>query len=153
MIFNYILMLTMIFTMVRAFMMSIDRVYIIFWVSVFGLFFIAWYSGNPFEQYAFINRALGPYWWGYWAMIFCNVVVPQFYWFKTFRRHVPFLFITSILVNIGMWFERFVIVVITLHRDFLPGAWSMYHPTIWDVAVYLGTFGIFFTGFLLFLRF
>ena len=86
-------------------------------------------------------------------MIFCNVVVPQFYWFKTFRRHVPFLFITSILVNIGMWFERFVIVVITLHRDFLPGAWSMYHPTIWDVAVYLGTFGIFFTGFLLFLRF
>ena len=86
-------------------------------------------------------------------MIFCNVVVPRFYWFERFRRHVPFLFITSILVNIGMWFERFVIVVITLHRDFLPGAWAMYHPTMWDVAIYLGTFGIFFTGFLLFLRF
>ena len=116
-------------------------------------FFIAWYSGNQYEKYAFINRALGPYWWAYWTMIFCNVVVPQFYWFKRFRTHVPFLFITSILVNIGMWFERFVIVVISLHRDYMPSAWAMYSPTIWDIAIYLGTFGIFFTGFLLFLRF
>tara|TARA_Y100001970_G_scaffold218137_1_gene267460 strand:+ start:1 stop:909 length:909 start_codon:yes stop_codon:yes gene_type:complete len=116
-------------------------------------FFVAWYSGNPYESFAFVNRALGPYWWGYWAMIFCNVVVPQFYWFEKYRRHIPFLFITSILVNIGMWFERFVIVVITLHRDFMPGAWAMYNPTIWDVSIYLGTFGLFFTGFLLFLRF
>ena len=73
-------------------------------------FFVAWYSGNPYESFAFVNRALGPYWWGYWAMIFCNVVVPQFFWFEKYRRHIPFLFITSILVNIGMWFERFVIV-------------------------------------------
>jgi len=116
-------------------------------------FFVAWYSGNPYESFAFVNRALGPYWWGYWAMIFCNVVVPQFFWFEKYRRHIPFLFITSILVNIGMWFERFVIVVITLHRDFMPGAWAMYNPTMWDVAIYLGTFGLFFTGFLLFLRF
>ena len=116
-------------------------------------FFISWYSGNPYESYAFINRALGPYWWAYWTMIFCNVILPQFFWFKRFRTHVPFLFIASILVNIGMWFERFVIVVISLHRDYMPSAWAMYSPTIWDIAIYLGTFGIFFTGFLLFLRF
>jgi molybdopterin-containing oxidoreductase family membrane subunit len=116
-------------------------------------FFIAWYSGNPYESYAFINRALGPYWWAYWTMISCNVILPQFFWFKRFRTHVPFLFIASILVNIGMWFERFVIVVISLHRDYMPSAWAMYSPTIWDIAIYLGTFGIFFTGFLLFLRF
>jgi molybdopterin-containing oxidoreductase family membrane subunit len=116
-------------------------------------FFVAWYSGNAYESFAFVNRALGPYWWGYWAMIFCNVVVPQFFWFERYRRHIPFLFITSILVNIGMWFERFVIVVITLHRDFMPGAWAMYNPTIFDVSIYIGTFGLFFTGFLLFLRF
>ena len=116
-------------------------------------FFISWYSGNPYESYAFINRALGPYWWAYWTMISCNVILPQFFWFKRFRTHVPFLFIASILVNIGMWFERFVIVVISLHRDYMPSAWAMYSPTIWDIAIYLGTFGIFFTGFLLFLRF
>ena len=80
-------------------------------------------------------------------------ILPQFFWFKRFRTHVPFLFIASILVNIGMWFERFVIVVISLHRDYMPSAWAMYSPTIWDIAIYLGTFGIFFTGFLLFLRF
>ena len=79
-------------------------------------------------------------------MIFCNVVVPQFFWFEKYRRHIPFLFITSIFVNIGMWFERFVIVVITLHK-LMPGAWAMYNPTIFDVAIYLGTFGLFLLDF------
>jgi len=86
-------------------------------------FFIAWYSGNPYERYTFINRAFGPYWWAYWTMITCNVVVPQFFWFKSIRTNMIIVFIMSILVNIGMWFERFVIVVTSLHRDFIPSNW------------------------------
>ncbi len=116
-------------------------------------FFIAWYSGNQYEAFTFINRALGPYAWAYWIMIFCNVVVPQFFWFKKIRRSVVLLFIASILVNIGMWFERFVITVTSLSRDFLPSSWDYYSPTIWDIATFLGSFGLFFTLFLLFLRF
>jgi Ni/Fe-hydrogenase subunit HybB-like protein len=116
-------------------------------------FFIAWYSGNPFERFAFINRAMGPYWWGYWTMIFCNVVVPQLFWFKKVRSTLWFVFILSILVNIGMWFERFVIVVISLHRDFLPSNWDYFKPTWVDICTFLGTFGLFFTCFLLFIRF
>ncbi|RMF08347.1 MAG: hydrogenase [Candidatus Neomarinimicrobiota bacterium] len=116
-------------------------------------FFIAWYSGNQYEAFTFINRALGPYAWAYWIMIFCNVVVPQFFWIRKVRRNVVLLFIASILVNIGMWFERFVITVTSLSRDFLPAAWDYYSPTIWDVAIFLGSFGLFFTFFLLFLRF
>ena len=116
-------------------------------------FFIAWYSGNIYERFVFINRAIGPYAWAYWTMIICNVVVPQVFWFKTLRRSLPMLFIASILINVGMWFERFVIVVSTLASDFLPANWSYYRPTFWDISTFVGTFGLFFTLFLLFVRF
>ncbi len=116
-------------------------------------FFIAWYSGSAFERFAFINRAMGPYWWGYWLMVTCNVVVPQLFWFKRIRNHLVIVFILSILVNVGMWFERFVIVVISLHREFLPANWSYFEPTWVDICTFLGTFGLFFTMFLLFMRF
>ncbi len=116
-------------------------------------FFIAWYSGNLFESFAFTNRALGNYAWAYWTMITCNVFVPQLFWFKRLRTNVAFLFVASILVNIGMWFERFVITVTSLSRDFLPSSWDYYSPTIWDIMTFVGSFGLFFTLFLLFLRF
>lgn len=116
-------------------------------------FFIAWYSGSLYERYAFINRAFGPYAWAYWTMITCNVISPQFFWFKKFRRSIPVMFVLSIVVNIGMWFERFVIIVTSLHRDYLPGAWGYFMPTIWDMGLFIGSFGLFFTLFLLFLRF
>ncbi len=116
-------------------------------------FFIAWYSGVEFEQYAFLNRAFGPYAWAYWIMITCNVVSPQLFWFKKIRRNITAMFIISIVINIGMWFERFVITVTSLHRDFLPSSWDYYSPTIIDILTYVGTFGLFFTLFLLFLRF
>jgi molybdopterin-containing oxidoreductase family membrane subunit len=116
-------------------------------------FFIAWYSGVEYEQYAFINRAFGPYWWAYWTMISCNVISPQLFWIRKFRRSPVVLFIVSIFVNIGMWFERFVITVTSLHRDFLPSSWGYFSPTIIDVLTYLGSFGLFFTMFLLFAKF
>jgi Ni/Fe-hydrogenase subunit HybB-like protein len=116
-------------------------------------FFIAWYSGNPYEVFAFKNRAFGPYAWAYWTMISCNVISPQIFWFKKARTSIPILFIMSIFVNIGMWFERFVIIVTSLHRDFLPSAWGYFRPTIWDVSCLLGSFGLFFTMFCLFVRF
>ncbi|HNH28396.1 MAG TPA: polysulfide reductase NrfD [bacterium] len=115
-------------------------------------FFIAWYSGNMYERFAFINRAFGPYWWSYFSMIFCNVVVPQIFWSKKLRRNITVMFIASIFINIGMWFERFVIIV-TLSRDYLPSSWDYYSPTMWDWFTFLGSFGLFFTLFLLFLRF
>jgi Ni/Fe-hydrogenase subunit HybB-like protein len=116
-------------------------------------FFIAWYSGVPYEQYAFINRAFGPYAWAYWTMMSCNLLVPQVFWFKKLRRSIGVMFVISIFVNIGMWFERFVIVVTSLHRDYLPSSWDYYTPTAVDVLTFVGTFGLFFTLFLLFLRF
>lgn len=115
--------------------------------------FMAWYSGNIYEQYAFLNRATGPYAWAYWIMMTCNVISPQLLWFRKLRRNLTFTFILSIFINIGMWFERFVIVVISLHRDFLPSSWSMYAPSITEIGIFIGTFGIFFTLFLLFIRF
>ncbi len=115
--------------------------------------FIAWYSGNPYEKFAFWNRAFGPYWWAYWIMISCNVIVPQFFWFKKIRTNMLIVWILSIFVNIGMWFERFVIVVTSLNREFIPSNWGYFKPTLWDVLTYLGTFGLFFTFFLLFMRF
>ena len=115
--------------------------------------FISWYSGVEYESYAFINRATGPYWWAYWAMMTCNVISPQVFWFRKLRRNLLFTFIMSIVVNIGMWFERFVIIVTSLHRDYLPSSWTMFHPTWVDVGVFLGTIGIFFTLYLLFARF
>jgi Ni/Fe-hydrogenase subunit HybB-like protein len=114
--------------------------------------FIAWYSGNPYEKYAFWNRAFGPYGYGYWIMIWCNVITPQFFWIKWVRQNLIVVWILSIFVNIGMWFERFVIVM-SLHRDFLPSNWGTYAPTWVDILTYMGTFGLFFTFFLLFVRF
>ena len=116
-------------------------------------FFIAWYSGNEFETFVFINRATGPYAWAYWTMITCNVIVPQIFWFRKFRRSIPVLFIASILINVGMWFERFVIVVTSLANDFVPSSWDYYSPTIFDIGMFIGSFGLFFTLFLLFVRF
>jgi len=116
-------------------------------------FFIAWYSGNPYEQFAFVNRAFGPYAWAYWTMITCNVISPQIFWIKKARTSVLVLFVLSIFVNVGMWFERFVIVASSLHRDFLPSSWDYYTPTMWDVAAFAGSFGLFFTLFCLFVRF
>lgn len=115
-------------------------------------FFIAWYSGNMYEAFTLMSRALGPYSWAYFTMIICNVAVPQIFWFKKLRRSVPVMFVASILINVGMWFERFVIVITSLAQDYLPSSWDYYTPTFWDVAIYLGTFGLFFTLFLLFLR-
>ncbi len=116
-------------------------------------FFMAWYSGVPYEQFAFQNRAFGPYAWAYWTMMFCNLVFPQFFWSKKMRRSITFTFFASIVVNIGMWFERFVITVTSLHRDYLPSSWDYYTPTIVDILTFVGTFGLFLTLFLLFLRF
>ena len=116
-------------------------------------FFIAWYSGNPYESYAFANRAFGDYWWAYWIMISCNVITPQFIWFKGIRRNPWALFVLSIFVNIGMWFERFVITVTSLHHDFLPSSWGYYSPSLWDVATLVGSFGLFFTLFCIFVRY
>ncbi|MFT6881342.1 MAG: Ni/Fe-hydrogenase subunit HybB-like protein [Marinoscillum sp.] len=116
-------------------------------------FFIAWYSGVEAEQYAFINRATGPYWWAYWSMMTCNVISPQLFWFKKIRTNLAATFVLSIVVNIGMWFERFVIIVTSLHRDYLPSSWAMFYPTRYDVGVYVFTFGLFFTAFFLFAKF
>jgi Ni/Fe-hydrogenase subunit HybB-like protein len=116
-------------------------------------FFMAWYSGYEYETFAFINRATGPYYWAYWIMVSCNVISPQLFWFKRFRRSIPVMFIVCIFVNIGMWFERFVITVTSLHRDFLPSSWGYYSPTWVDICTFIGSFGLFFTLFLLFLKF
>lgn len=115
--------------------------------------FISWYSGVEYESYAFINRFSGPYMWAYWIMMACNVVTPQLFWIKKIRTNFILTFILSIVVNIGMWFERFVIIVTSLHRDFLPSSWTMFHPTWVDIGVFVGTIGIFFFLFLLFARF
>ncbi len=116
-------------------------------------FFIAWYSGNPYERFAFVNRAFGPYAWAYWTMVSCNVISPQIFWFKKARRSIPIMIVVAIFVNIGMWFERFVITVSSLSRDFLPSSWGYFRPTAIDVLTFLGSFGLFFTLFLLFCRF
>ncbi|MBO6523668.1 MAG: polysulfide reductase NrfD [Balneolaceae bacterium] len=116
-------------------------------------FFIAWYSGVEYEKAIFMLRATGPYAWAYWIMMLCNVISPQVFWSKKLRRNVNFTFFISIVVNIGMWFERFVITVTSLANDYLPSSWDYFSPTIWDVLTYVGTFGIFFTLFLAFLRF
>ena len=115
-------------------------------------FFIAWYGGNPYEQEAFIIRAFGPYWWAYWIMITCNVISPQVFWFKWCRTNIMFIWAISIVVNIGMWFERFVIVT-TLSTDFMPSSWGYYSPTPVDILTFVGSLGIFMTLFLLFCRF
>jgi molybdopterin-containing oxidoreductase family membrane subunit len=115
--------------------------------------FIAWYSGNKYEMFMIWNRVTGPYAPVYWALLLCNIVVPQALWFKRVRTSVPMLFAISLVINVGMWLERFIIVVTSLHRDFLPSAWGMYRPTVWDWATFIGTIGLFLTLLLLFVRF
>lgn len=116
-------------------------------------FFIAWYSGEIYESFTFINRAFGPYGWAYWIMVSCNVITPQIFWFKKARNNIAIIFTASLFINVGMWFERFVIVVTSLANDFLPSSWGMYEPTWVDVLTFLGSFGLFMTFFLLFIRY
>jgi molybdopterin-containing oxidoreductase family membrane subunit len=115
--------------------------------------FFSWYSANKYERFMMWNRMHGPYAHTYWMLIFCNCLIPQFLWFRPVRTSIPILFIISIIVNVGMWLERYVIVITSLHRDFVPGAWGMYHGTFWDYATYYGTIGLFFFLMLLFIRF
>ena len=116
-------------------------------------FFMAWYSQNPYEYFTFFNRAFGPYWWAYWTMVTCNVISPQLFWFKRLRTSPYAMFVISIFVNIGMWFERFVITITSLSRDFLPSSWGYFRPTMFDGLMFFGSFGIFISLFLLFCRF
>jgi len=115
--------------------------------------FMAFYSGNQFDRFTIINRMTGPYAVMYWSLIACNIVIPQLLWSPRVRSSVPMLFVISLIVNVGMWLERFVIVVISLHRDFLPSSWGMYYPTRWDWTTYVGTIGLFLSLLFLFLRF
>lgn len=115
-------------------------------------FFIAWYGGSPYEGFVFLNRAFGPYGWAYWIMVTCNVLIPQIFWWRKARRTIAIMFVVSIFVNIGMWFERYVIVITSLHRDFLPASWGMHVMTLTDFGALFGSFGMFFTLFLLYLR-
>ncbi|HYP27955.1 MAG TPA: NrfD/PsrC family molybdoenzyme membrane anchor subunit [Blastocatellia bacterium] len=115
--------------------------------------FMAWYSANTYEEYMIKNRMTGPYWYMYWALILCNVITPQFLWSRRVRHSVPVLFVISIIVNVGMWLERYVIIVTSLHRDFLPSSWGMYSGTFWDWSMYIGTIGLFLALLFLFIRF
>ena len=115
--------------------------------------FISWYSQVEYEGYAFYNRVVGPYAWAYWSMMTCNVVSPQLFWIKKIRTSIVATFVLSIVVNIGMWFERFVIIVTSIHRDYIPSSWTMFYPTMYDVGQYIFTFGIFFTAYFLFSKF
>jgi Ni/Fe-hydrogenase subunit HybB-like protein len=116
-------------------------------------FFIAWYSGSPYEGFIFFNRAFGPYAWAYWTMVSCNVIFPQLFWFKGIRTSLWGMMIICVLVNVGMWFERFVIIATSLTRTWLPNTWHYFQPTKWDIMTLVGSFGLFFTLFLLFIRF
>ena len=115
--------------------------------------FMAWYSGNQVERYTFINRAwVGGYWWTYWILILCNILTPQLLWSKRVRLCIPAVFAISLIVNVGMWLERFVIVVTSLTRDYVPSSWGMYYPTIWDWSTFFGTLGLFVSLMFLFIR-
>jgi Ni/Fe-hydrogenase subunit HybB-like protein len=114
--------------------------------------FISWYSANEFERYTAINRAMGPYAWLYWALVATNIVIPQALWSSRIRNNIPAIFLIALSVNVGMWLERFIIVITSLHRDFLPSSWGMYYPTIWDWATYAGTIGLFIMLFFVFVR-
>src|SRR5262249_18198624 len=115
--------------------------------------FIAWYSGDQYEQFVVINRLIGPYAFAYWLLLFCNIVVPQLLWLRRGLPNVAPLFAICLVVNVGMWLERFIIIVTSLHRDFLPSSWGMYAPTFWDVSTFAGTIGLFLALLFLFLRF
>ncbi|HEU0138244.1 MAG TPA: NrfD/PsrC family molybdoenzyme membrane anchor subunit [Bryobacteraceae bacterium] len=114
--------------------------------------FMAWYSGLEAERYMMWNRITGPYWWSYALLIICNIAVPQALWSRRIRANVFLLWILSLVINVGMWLERYVIVITSLHRDFLPSSWGMYHPTIWDWATFIGTIGLFLSLLFLFIR-
>ncbi len=114
--------------------------------------FMAWFSQNQYESFMMWNRMTGPYWWAYATLIACNVITPQALWFRRVRMSAPILFVIALIVNVGMWLERFVIVVTSLHRDFLPSSWGRFSPTFWDLSTFLGTIGLFLTLLLLFLR-
>jgi Ni/Fe-hydrogenase subunit HybB-like protein len=116
-------------------------------------FFMAWYSGNRLDQYTTFNRMHGPYRVLYWSLLVCNILVPQVLWFARARASVPVLFLVAMTVNVGMWLERFIIVVVSLHRDFLPSSWGMYYPTMYDWSMFLGTIGLFLCLLFLFVRF
>ena len=116
-------------------------------------FFIAWYGANPYESFTFVNRAFGQYAWAYWIMVSCNVICPQLFWFKAIRENAALVWVICLFVNVGMWFERFVITVTSLANDFLPSSWGYYSPTFVDIFTFFGTFGFFSVLFLLFIRF
>jgi len=118
-------------------------------IEAFG----AWYGGNPYEGFMIVNRFTGPYAPLYWTLITCNVVAPQALWFRAVRARTGLLMTIAMFVNVGMWLERYIIIVVSLHRDFLPSSWGMYHGTIWDVSTFVGSIGLFLTLFLLFIRF
>ena len=115
--------------------------------------FMGWYSANPYERFMIWNRMTCPYWYMYWALILCNVVAPNTLWIKNLRTSVPYLFLMSLIVSVGMWLERYVIIVVSLHRDFLPSSWGMYSGTFFDRAAFVGTLGLFATLLFLFVRF
>ena len=115
--------------------------------------FMAWYSGNTYERFIMWNRIAGPYAWSYWALVFCNVVVINTLWWKRLRTNVVYLFLVSLVVSVGMWLERFVIIVMSLNRDFNPAAWRMYRPTVFDFSMLFGSIGLFLTLMFLFIRF
>jgi molybdopterin-containing oxidoreductase family membrane subunit len=115
--------------------------------------FFAWYSASPFERFMMWNRMFGPYGWSYWLLVFINIGLIQLLWFKRVRTNTKLLFVLALIYNLGMWFERFVIVVTSLARDFVPSSWGMYYPTFWDILTYFGTIGLFLTLFFLFIRF
>jgi molybdopterin-containing oxidoreductase family membrane subunit len=121
--------------------------------SYFMEFFVAYYGANTYERFIFLNRYFGPYWWVGFGMFACNVIMPQLFWVRAFRRNVVTVYFVAMCVNVGMWYERFAIIAVSLHRDFLPSSWQMYYPTWVDVFTFVGTIGIFLTLFLLFIRF
>lgn len=115
--------------------------------------FFSFYSGNKYEIFMMKNRMFGPYWWAYWSLILCNGIVPQILWKQKYRQNLPVVFVVTLFVSVGMWLERFVIIPMSLHRDFLPSSWGMYAPTVWDFGMFLGTIGLFFFMMFLFVRF
>jgi Ni/Fe-hydrogenase subunit HybB-like protein len=114
--------------------------------------FMSWYSGNPNEMFMYHNRATGPYMVFFWSLILCNILIPQSLWSSRVRQSIPRLFFVALVINVGMWLERFIIIITSLHRDFLPSSWGMYYPTQWDWAVFLGTIGFFLVLMILFVR-
>jgi molybdopterin-containing oxidoreductase family membrane subunit len=125
-------------------------------VVVYGYFcelFFGWYSGNELERFMLLNRVLiGPFAWTYWTLLLCNFLVPQLMWSKRMRRSIPAVFVAAMFVNVGMWLERFVIIVTSLHRDFLTSSWELYSPTMWDFMTFFGTIGLFVTLMFVFVR-